>query len=344
MRQLLRNGGEDGAAPGVGHFATSYVILTAQHRRLVGLVSEIGAVRESIQCSFETLEEEIRKLDSILELLRKNGGGRQDFHAQSAALRKDFSRLSDLFSLSKEIKETIHSSTVRTRDVADQLVQFSGEMKDINDDTKLQAVNTIIMAGSLGDKGRTIEVLAKEISLLADQTSLLTGDVTGLQDTILDLVARLGDVTAEKEDGAVYVADLEKELEQFCGVYTSIDTHVAEVSHQIGNTCGQIHEIRSSLGFMAGIEEELIAFVELIKQETDRLEPWKDEEIPLRSMSAWLKDQYASTKGDIARIEAFSDGAGNARGDQHPLLFVDDHRKSGRKEGTLEDSENIEFF
>jgi len=350
---LLIDGGEK-TTP--GHLGTAFQILDVHFRQLEQLVSELSSVRRSIEQSFEDLGEEVSKLSSAVQSLQCKGIGQKNFNSHSSSLQQDLSLLFELFSQGRQMKEEIHSSAVETQGISSRLDLFAEEMQVIQSETKLQAINTIIMACSLGEKGKTIEVLAKEISTLSDKTSLLTNDVTAIQGTMNSLLVKLTHSSADEQGEASLVDHLMKELEQFRGVYDEIDDNVGEFSQQVKNTSEKIRLVRKNLSFLEELEEQLISFSVMVKIERDKLKPWQGEELSDSSKSIWQKEEYASVLEEAIWIDDNVASVHNSHSEKNALLFDEEITvnkedlllgvidESDRENNEIDNLENVEFF
>jgi len=351
--ELLRCNGEK-LTP--GHLGTAFLILDVHFRQLEKLISELGSVRSIIEQSFEDLGKEVGKLSSVVKSFHGKGIDQKDFISHSSSLQQDIPLLLELFSRGSQMKKKIHASAVETQGISSRMGLFAEEMQDIQGETKLQAVNTIIMACSLGDKGKTIEVLAKEISTLSDQTSLLTDDVTTIQETMNGLLVKLANSSTEEQGGTNVIDLLVKELEQFCDVYGEIDNNVEELSEQIENTSEKISRVSKNLSFLAELEGKLVSFCGQVKSARDRLEPWQGKELGDDSKSVWLKDEYTSVLETATWMGNDTSRTHNSHSEDNTLLFdekITGNQKnslliaadeSDRKDLEMDGLEDVEFF
>ena len=275
IRHLLSEKGRE-ITP--GYLGTAFFILDLQHKQLVHLISEISFIHESIKKSFLILGDDVEGLNSILHLLQLKGAGNQD-HLDNlfSTLEQAFLQLCGLFSQGKEMIEQMNNSVLETKTVSNRLLHLMEDVKSIHDDARLQAVNTIIMASALQQKGKTIEVLAKEIKALSDKTNFVSDDVTAIQNNMSQLIDRLCLATEEEETDTQQVENSEKEFEQIRQSYREIEGGLTDVSQRIDRTCTLIQQVHFSISFLENLESELRSITAQVEHARESLAPWQDE-------------------------------------------------------------------
>lgn len=138
-------------------------ILKVQYEQLIHVTKEINQAYEKIISSFQEIKTEVSQLKQIL-----NESGRSE--DQNLRLETEFesitSRMENLKqlqvqgrNLGSEMAKTIQKSS----GIVTTLSQYAAQIDNINTGLKHKALNAIIMTTKLGEKGFTLEVLAREV-------------------------------------------------------------------------------------------------------------------------------------------------------------------------------------
>jgi len=259
------------------HLGTAYHILDLQHRQLKHIIEEISSVHERIKKSFKDMGIEVEGLNAIFFDSQFQAIGPQQFLSTLySSLQKGMYDLCNLLSSGGSLLKQINDAALDTERVAQRLMNIMGDINNMRDETRLQAVNTIIMASNLGQKGRTIQVLAKEISSLSDQTSVLVDDVEALQLSVKQKVDELCQTFQEGLENTSTQA-LEEQIDSIGDSYKDIEGLIVSVSDQIETTCTHVHETDRSLSFLHDLRLRLKAVAKQVDAARERLAPWQDE-------------------------------------------------------------------
>ena len=290
------------------------IILDFQQRQLQNLTTEIRTLAATTQDSFQVICGEVREMSSELAGSRLAGNGRQQAKANFfQPLQQGLHRLGGLLSTGNTMLNTLHHSAEETATVSDHLLEMIVGVKQIKEETHIMAINTIIMANHLGDKGRTIEVLAKEIRSLADQTGEMVADVSVVQGDIVAEVSALRESIAQ-ESATISPVDLERAVENMGESYRQVQEGIGTVAKDAGLLATRISGVAAQLTFLEDLAAKMELTCHKANQMTDILNPWRnsgqvhDEDI-LRLLARYTMDQERLVHSSDEEI--FADGAGN---------------------------------
>ena len=241
------------------HLGLAYLILDLQHRQLVNILDEIRLIHEQITESFSSIGDEVKGLNTIFQDSEFQGASQDMFvggliSALLDALVQLCQQLSQGEMMTEQIKTTAHD----TLNVSNSLIELMEGVREMRDQIRLQAVNTIIMASNLGEQGRTIQVLAKEINVLSDQTSELLIEVDALQKNVSRKVNTLcqnrqkGEEEKVDDDHASAMKNIENS-------YREMGRGVAAIPPQVVAATDHINTVQSDLDFMHQLQVELQA-------------------------------------------------------------------------------------
>ena len=259
------------------HLGTAFIIIDLQLRQLLQINIEIKLVRERIEADFISIESEVVKLGSMLHDTQFREIGPQQFLGTLfSSLENTLKKLTSLLTEGEGMVEKIEYAATETRGIANNLLELKENVTEIREETRVQAVNTIIMASTLGNKGKTIEVLAKEIQTLSDKSSVLADDVEAMHLAVDQTVTELMSNTIEKENKR-NDKNLEEEISSVKQSFSAIIAVVTQLTQQIEKSAKQIKETRLSLVFLDHLETKLDFNSSILKDTRDRLSAWEDK-------------------------------------------------------------------
>jgi uncharacterized protein YoxC len=234
-------------------------------------------VYERIRTSFYLIGEEVKGLNSMLYDSQFRAVGPDQYLSNlNNSLLGALRELCTLMSEGDEIIMQINHTADATRSVASRLGHIMEDVQDMRQETRLQAVNTIIMASNLGDKGRTIQVLAKEISSLSDQTSELVHEVDILQSEVNGRVEKLCR-SWEENIGNSGGHDLAAEVAGIDEANRGVEQEIGVITEQIGQTTELVAACYNDLSFLEDLQDRLRQVAGMIAEGRDLLEPWRDQ-------------------------------------------------------------------
>jgi len=314
-----------------------YFILDLQKKQLQNLRGEIRELALTTQDSFQIINGEIVDMRGELAGSRLTGNGRNGSGADCfKPLQQGLGHLGKLLTTGNTMNDALHHSTEEITSVADQLLGMIVGVRNIKEETHIKAINTIIMANHLGSQGMTIEVLAKEIRSLADQTGELAAEVSAIQADIVQEVAALRATVAE-ESATITVPELEEGVDGMGASFEQVQEQIGGVTLNTAAIAEQIGGVAARLSFLEDLGCKMEDSIGQVEEILAALEPWRDsgqvhDENILRLLARYTMDQERLVHApmDGARqtaaadtdFELFSDGAGD-QGNAEVTLFDD---------------------
>lgn len=270
----------------------SWFILDLQQRQLEQIIKEVGSVANRIHTAFQVIEEEVYGLNTIKCDSQFDAIGPQQFLSTLFdSLIQTLFKFCSLLNESQAMLEQLRESARKTNSVTGNLLQLMENIRNIRENTRLQAANAIIMASNLGAKGRTINVLAKEINSLSGQTGEVSQDAEAAQLDINRQVAELLESSKKKED-SIDCEEVESRALNIGRTCTEVEQRVSEVSSDIEEAGSHIDMVRSKLFFLEELHERLVDIVGQIINAKELLDPWKDKASSQSADMEELIDRY----------------------------------------------------
>lgn len=298
------------------------VILDFQHKQLLNLREEIGQLSGTTQNSLRVLKSEISDMHAELSSSRLAGGKSRARGADFfLPLQRGLRHLGTLLAKGNRMIEDFQRSAGEVGTVADQLLEMIAGVKRIREETHIKAINTIIMANHLGGQGMTIEVLAKEIRALADQTGEMANEVAGVQENIVAEVSALSHSLAE-ENATISPMELEQEVDELGASFNRVQGEIGGVAENTGALASRIGGTVEHVSFVnaLGVKlEEAIAQVEMI---LEPLEPWRGSGQVQDESVRRLLERYTMDQERLVHASGANTGSGTmAASDDNVELF-----------------------
>lgn len=272
------------------------IILDFQKKQLRNLREEIGNLTLTINGSFKVICSEIRDMNTELAGSRLAGNVKRQRGANLfKPLQQGLQHLGGLLATGNMMIEALHHSAAETATVANHLLEMISGVKQIKEETHIKAINTIIMANHLGNQGKTIEVLAKEIRSLADQTGEMVEGISVVQEDIASEVAVLRE-SITQESSTISVADLEQGVESMGESYQQMQSGISAVAQDTETLANQINAVADQLSFLENLGTKMEISIEQVERMLEILAPWQqsgqthDENI-LRLLARYTMEQ-----------------------------------------------------
>ncbi len=337
------NGGVQ--APETEKKGRAYRILTLQ-------TAQLKQVKAEAQRVHETMEDAFGRLGAKVDLLMENvGASRSDYLGGESLeqgvrqFQQDLEKLSQILAKGQELEARISKTMEDSSQAVSTLSQYTDQVSNINIDLQYKAINAIIMTSKLGDKGATLEVLARNVRDLSNDSNTLVKEVLEVIASITGLAGLSGpDPSGQKEDAGhsdSLETSMDKGISRISNAYEQYKHHCDTSENMSARIVESIETTRVKLDFIPEWIRGSAQVLESLETLLGTLEPWKEM---AQNLPADTEDEIAQryTMESERRIHEQFTGAGEdmegepveEAGDQDPSS---DHQEDG-----LDD--NIELF
>lgn len=261
-------------------------IFEIQKAQMRQMISEIAAVDERSRTALGEIAGEAEQLALSLSALgyrhsrdAQNGTAedKDPFESLESAIR----HLNDLMANGTRLVDRIRQIASQSSDTAFRLSDHMKHVREINFETHIKALNAIINAAHLGERGRTLEVLAQEMKRLSSQSNDFVLDV----ETILDTVSVAVEGLRTRIDGSdITEGSLDRGIRDIARAYSTFGQDSRDAVHRSEELKQAILETTVYLDFLPKLAEEL----------ENRLETLEELETALKSQ-AFCQD-YSETE------------------------------------------------
>lgn len=193
---------------------------------------------------------------------------------------------------SKESIATVKNTLSQNNDQVQKIEQTSQKINEIADQTNLLSLNAAIEAARAGEAGKGFAVVAEEIRGLAEETNLLTNEIGGIIQELLD----------KTEESTKNMADLEKAFEVQESSVEDTKSKFLKIEQELSQIENAINALYESGNQMTHTKQTLATMIE--------------------NMSAVSRENAASSQEAMASVETQSSVVGNIAGMSQNLLAV----------------------
>lgn len=261
-------------SPSPEQLGASHLILDLQHRQLNDIIENINEVHNQASESFSAIMKEIEGVTAIFQNQEFLGRGQNNQLGKlTNSLLNALTDLGKQLTLCRAMTDEIETTARSTKNVSGNLVSLVEEVREMHDQIRIQSVNTIIMATNLNENGRSIRVLAKEISALSERTGELLGEVDDLRKIVNQKVNSL--CPDSKEDDAGEPVTHEATIQTIKASYSELERQMAAIPPRVNAATGRIITILSGLRFMMQLRQQLQDVAHRIETARETASPWE---------------------------------------------------------------------
>ncbi|MCP4692936.1 MAG: hypothetical protein GY859_33150, partial [Desulfobacterales bacterium] len=232
------------------------------------------------------------------------------------------------------------------------------QVRGISMETHIMALNAIVKAAHLGERGLALEVLAQEVKKLSNQSNAFTVDVNDLLASITGSSLQLkersftttDDGSAKKGAGA----SLDEGVGEITRAYTKFKEDSSEVSQRAESLTDRISRTRSGLEFLPALADKLTELRAQLNGVGRALSPWAgqageafDDEAE-KLADKYTMDQERVVHGQLIRQapgDEFTPAPGRRLldpGAREDVMLFDSPGDGGAASG--DDLEGVDFF
>ncbi|MCJ8500364.1 hypothetical protein [Desulfatitalea alkaliphila] len=258
-----------------------YGINRLQMAQLQTITEDLNGVRRQSADALERLQSAVASVTraEALDTLVIDGAcpaaGTRGHHPVTV-LTRQLERLIALFDEGRDHLRRLAAAREQTGRTMARMNEHIDQVRDINFEIRLKALNAVIRSSRLGDAGRAIAAIVNEMKDLAEQSNTTIGAVSG----IMERIARCAGGMDEKQDDQGAQESAGSRLHQGIAAFSTACTLFKEHSGRSLETGllleTRIQESRERLGFfdaLCGGCRDQMAVLEAVKAQ---LQPFAD--------------------------------------------------------------------
>jgi methyl-accepting chemotaxis protein len=250
---------------------SSHSILAIQTAQLGRIISDIETVYQQSKNAFESLIKEVDQLASDFST-HDSGNSRFRESRTSDAFEMLGSSLQNLHRILLDghtLYERMEKAAARASLTANKLSEQNKHVQSINLDTHILALNSIIKAEHMGDKGKNMKVLAHEITHLSDQTNTFVSNAEKLLESIISLCRKLhiskSGKTTKGQSKAVPDDALDMSIQEISRSYDRFTEDSLDIYRLSEGLKNDILKMDADLNFLSDLGNELKGYCQKLK-------------------------------------------------------------------------------
>jgi len=264
-------GGAQSGPEDLGALHPFYGVGQLQAAQLKGIIDEIGGARMTCVRAFEGLSSLVSDLRSDIAVFSSGDPGELALDARIQSLRNGLVRLGDLLGEGTGLERQIMDLSREISETAAHLTGHIGRVSQISHELHLKALNAIIKSARVGSEGRSLEVLAQEVSRLSRQSHSFVSDVVAILKGLTQIEADTRSRADQTATGTqMDAAGIRSEMEKISQIYQTFKADMAALCSRAHVLESEIHAARSGVDFMmelgAGLSGVLDAITEMLNR------------------------------------------------------------------------------
>ncbi len=333
--------------------------LTIQGSQLATIVRDIDAVYQESARSFGVLDDTVRDITStIVKIARGNDTGALDgeetfgsLDSFQAALKK----IQDLIGESDEAVDGISGIEQDATAAAASIDDHIKSVKRVNFDIHLKSLNAIFKSVQLGDQGRSIGILVKEMKTLATQSNELVEKIESINKSIVDHVHQLKSdggttrsrVRQETATGEKRFDDLVTDFFHRRDSFNRLSEEMATLGKRLAALIGAAGD---QLSFIVPFTRELTSHQKQLDESREALAQWCNLDEASVLDEARLSERYTMEQERLVHesaLDGTSDADRQSEAPEDVILFTGDTGTEQKRDDSQQEDDfgdNVELF
>lgn len=280
LEDAARKSGEGGSA---GRSAAAQ-ILAIQVGQLELIEAEILSTRTQLAGAFAGLAEETQRVLGNVRTIEGEGGSRAGAGRNLFDnLKTDLLQLDALQSQGRELCGQSSATSARAVEASAQLARHLDQVREINREMHLQALNAIIKTALLGDEGQTLGVLSMHVHTVFQESTGLVNDTVGVLEQV---TAHTHGSTGGKVAGSTNQGGLQAGLEQLSRVHAGFQEAIASATSLAAEQETRLTAARQRLDFLAELAGQIGSFRKQIAALNQGLPAAATEQLSAEALAA----------------------------------------------------------
>lgn len=256
-----RSDGPDSNGNQSKSLAKTCLVLSLQVDQLRQVTKEIHDAHKKIQRSFHEIGNEVEVLVKGMIGLSENTDGARYSGNPFEQLISGLIQLNKIITQGKEMARMIDSNLKSSAKTAEDLATHLIDMEDISMDLHIKAINALIMSKRLGQQGKTLSILAEDVTEVSLDSNVFVLDVVEILKVIGSLSSNISCLSIEKDNNpdekSSYQDNLSNSIDMISDVYNDFIQKSAQSVEGSKMLRKKIFQIESELEFLTKMEKTL---------------------------------------------------------------------------------------
>ena len=297
-------------------------VLAIQIGQLELVRTEVADARRKLAESFHSLAEASGELRETLGQwdARPTGPGNQS--DSLAAFKADLLRMENLHRRGHELRLGARRSTQNAVEASHQLAGHVSEVKTLNSDIHLQALNAIVKTAPLGEDGAALSVLSMHVDSLYRESRKVVGDLVAVLESVIQ-ETRASSGSQDLAEEAARNGRLQTGMENIESAFNERRATFTSANKLVEQQRVALDGSHALLGCLADYASAIESQIQELTAFRQMFAPWITGETPPVSPAESLNDRYTmqserdihDTTGRVVSTRA------EAPGDEDVKLF-----------------------
>lgn len=260
--------------------AETHAALRVQLAQLAQVITTVEQTDHTIKTSFQAIAEETTDL---MTSINKVGGSAQAGVAEDTPFQRllqELQRLAVLKQQSDQLQESSKLVTAQAVTATGLFTQHIEEVREVNDEINLQALNAIINAQRLGEHGHALSVLAEEIMRTSDDCTVAVNAIVAHLEGIISAAHSNDQQCQQTTDRPQHSAEvstraIEAAVLGTSEAFTQLSTAATAIKQQATPILAAIAQVDEERVFLRQFAARLQQEYAELAQVQQALQPWE---------------------------------------------------------------------
>ncbi len=287
---------EDSNGTQTDSLTKAYKVLSLQTEQISQVILEINDAYKKTKKSFHEIGDEVDAMVREMIDLRENTEGIHCTGDPFEQLISGLDQLETIITQGREMAKEIEHNLSESAETAKGLASHLTRMEGISMDLHIKAINALIMSRRLGSEGRTLSVLAEDVTEVSLDSNEFVLNVVEILKAIEGLTVNLSCLPAGEEnnmgDDAPDELNLSSGIDLITAVYQDFLDKSSQSVERSKDLKNKIINLESELEFLKDIGLTLSSQQDTIDKIIKSITPFIQEEKMMDGELEHLKERY----------------------------------------------------
>jgi methyl-accepting chemotaxis protein len=320
--------------------AKAYTVMSLQVEQINQVKKEIINAYTKAKRSFSEIGNEVEALVSSMIDLSQDTDHTGNNTSNFKKLISSLGELEEITGEGREMAKVINQTLKESAETAESLSAHLTQMEDISMDLHIKAINALIMSKRLGTEGKTLSVLAEDVTEVSLDSNEFVLDVVEILKAIGGLATKLACISGD-EDNNNDRPDIDNSgIKILSSLYDDFINKTAYSFDQSKGLKNRILSLESDLEFLKEMESSLTLHEKIITGIMEEVRPLSGGGHQTRQELEYLRERYTMDieRGVHNRVLKGDTEKEKVSGKQHIKAILPDADKENRL------GDNIELF
>lgn len=262
--------------------------LAIQIGQLELIRTEVSSAHQKLSDSFRLLGSQTARLQEMLNGWRNRGVEETAKTDPFAAFKDDLSQLDRFRRRGHELRLSARRTAHHAIEASGLLAKHVDEVREINTDIHLKALNAIVKTAALGDEGSTLSVLSMHVDWLYRESSEVVAEIIQLLEGILQ---KARESAADEKLAENLFENSSTGMERIESAYDACRATALSAAELVGNQQAALANAQGLFGFLSQHIPDIDQQIMELTAFRQSLAPWVDAKLSAGNLAS-LQQRY----------------------------------------------------